>query len=194
MNELPRLRDISILDIELPDPLPEDIAELFKKCRSKLGLIPNVLVAYASRPEKLRAFSLMYNDLMLGPSGLSKLEREMIAVTVSAQNNCWYCQVAHGAQVRILSQDPTLGEALVMNWRSAPLDPRQRAMMNYALKITIESACVDEQDIQILRDAGFDDEDIWDIAAVAGFFAMSNRVSSAIRMQPNHEYHAMGRS
>ena len=181
------------LDLPLPDPLPEDVAELFAKCQAKLGLIPNVLLAYAHRPEKLRAFSAMYNDLMLGPSGLSKLEREMIAVTVSAHNRCWYCQVAHGAQVRALSGDPLLGEALVMNWQAAPLDARQRAILDFAMRVTTESAAIGETDRQALRAHGLTDEDIWDVVAVAGFFNMSNRMASAVGMQPNAEYHAMAR-
>lgn len=181
------------LDLPLPDPLPEDVAELFAKCQAKLGLIPNVLAAYAHRPDKLRAFSLMYNDLMLGESGLSKLEREMIAVAVSAQNRCWYCQVAHGAQVRQLSNDPVLGEALVMNWRVADLEPRQRAMLAFAIKMTTDSAAIDEADRDGLRAHGFSEADIWDIAAVAGFFNMSNRMASAVAMQPNSDYHAMAR-
>ena len=140
------------LDLPLPDPLPEDVAVLFSKCQEKLGLIPNVLVAYAHRPDKLRAFSAMYNDLMLGPSGLSKLEREMIAVTVSAHNRCWYCQVAHGAQVRVLSRDPSLGEALVMNWQAAALDARQRAMLGFAMKDTTASGAIGEGDRDVLRE------------------------------------------
>ncbi|HET7410250.1 MAG TPA: peroxidase-related enzyme [Paracoccaceae bacterium] len=181
------------LELKLPDPLPEDVRELFEKCLAKLGLIPNVLLAYAHRPEKLRAFSLMYNDLMLGESGLTKLEREMIAVAVSSQNRCWYCQVAHGAAVRVLSGDPALGDALVMNWRVAPLTERQRAMIGFAEKMTVASSGIGEADRQALRDSGFSDEDIWDIAAVAGFFAMSNRMASAVEMVPNADYHAMAR-
>jgi uncharacterized peroxidase-related enzyme len=181
------------LTLPLPDPLPEDVAELFDKCQAKLGLIPNVLVAYAHRPDKLRAFSLMYNDLMLGPSGLSKLEREMIAVAVSAENRCWYCQVAHGAQVRQLSNDPALGEALVMNWRVADLDPRQHAMIGFAIAMTRASAAIAESDREALRAHGLSDEDIWDIAAVASFFNMSNRMASAVGMTPNPDYHAMAR-
>ena len=181
------------LDLPRPDPLPEDVAELFEKCQAKLGLVPNVLATYAHRPDKLRAFSLMYNDLMLGPSGLSKLEREMIAVVVSAHNRCWYCQVAHGAQVRMISGDPVLGEALVMNWRMADLDGRQKAMLDFAMKITTESSAIEEDDRDALRQHEFSDEDIWDIAAVAGFFNMSNRMASAVGMQPNAEYHAMAR-
>ena len=187
---LPR---VTALDLVLPDPLPDDLAELFSKCQAKLGLIPNVLVAYAHRPEKLRAFGLMYNDLMLGESGLSKLEREMIAVAVSSQNRCWYCQVAHGAAVRVLSGDPALGEAMVMNWRVADLSARQRAMLAFAEKMTVASAGIGEADRQALRDEGFSDADIWDIAAVAGFFAMSNRMASAVGMVPNADYHAMAR-
>lgn len=181
------------LDLPPPDPLPEDVAELFDKCTEKLGLIPNVLAAYAHRPEKLRAFSMMYNDLMLGPSGLTKLEREMIAVAVSSQNRCWYCQVAHGAAVRQLSGKPELGEALLMNWRMADLTDRQRAMITFALKATTESAAIEEPDRNTLRDHGFSEADIWDIAAITGFFNMSNRMASAVGMQPNPDYHAAAR-
>lgn len=184
---------VTALDLSLPDPLPEDVRDLFEKCTSKLGLIPNVLVAYAHRPEKLRAFAQMYNDLMLGESGLSKLEREMIAVAVSAQNRCWYCQVAHGAAARVLSGDPALGEALVMNWRTAPLSERQRAMIAFSIRMTTASAEMGEPDRQALREHDFTDADIWDIAAVASFFNMSNRMASAVDMQPNADYHAMGR-
>ncbi|MEL6476841.1 MAG: peroxidase-related enzyme [Pseudomonadota bacterium] len=181
------------LDLSLPDPLPEDVATLFAKCQAKLGLIPNVLVAYAFNPEKLAAFSQMYNELMLGPSGLSKLEREMIAVVVSAQNRCWYCQVAHGAAVRVLSGKPELGEALVMNYRVADLSKRERAILDFAVRMTVESAAIEERDREALRDAGLTDGDIWDLAATAGFFNMSNRMASAVGMIPNPDYHAQGR-
>lgn len=181
------------LNLPLPDPLPDDVAELFGKCQSKLGLIPNVLMAYAFNPDKLRAFGQMYNDLMLGPSGLSKLEREMIAVAVSAQNRCWYCQVAHGAAVRVLSGKPELGEALVMNYRVADLSPRERAVLDFAVLMTRDSASIEEADRQTLRDQGLSDADIWDIASVAGFFNMSNRMASAVGMAPNPDYHAQGR-
>jgi uncharacterized peroxidase-related enzyme len=181
------------LDLSLPEPLPDDVRELFDKCTAKLGLIPNVLAAYAHRPDKLRAFSQMYNDLMLGESGLSKLEREMIAVAVSSQNRCWYCQVAHGAQVRALSGDPALGEALVMNWRVAELSPRQRAMIGFAIRATVASAEIGEADRDALREHGFAEQDIWDIAAVAAFFNMSNRMASAVGMVPNADYHGMAR-
>lgn len=184
---------ITALDLALPDPLPDDVDALFAKCREKLGLVPHVLLAYAHRPEKLRAFSQMYNDLMLSQSGLSKLEREMIAVVVSAHNRCWYCQVAHGAQVRAISGDALLGEALVMNWRMAPLDERQKAILGFALKATEASSTITEVDRETLRTHGLSDEDIWDVAAVAAFFNMSNRMASAVGMQPNPDYHAMAR-
>jgi len=178
------------LNLPMADPLPEVTQKYFDICTEKLGMIPNVLKAYAFDIEKLNAFTAMYNDLMLGESGLSKLEREMIAVAVSSVNKCFYCLVAHGAAVRQLSGDPALGEMMVMNWRAAPLDERQRAMLGFAEKVTIASATIQEADRQALRDAGFSDRDIWDIASVAGFFNMSNRVASATAMRPNEEYHA----
>jgi uncharacterized peroxidase-related enzyme len=135
----------------------------------------------------------MYNDLMLAPSALSKLEREMIAVAVSAENRCYYCLTAHGAAVRGLSDDPVLGELMVMNYRAARLDRRQRAMLDFAVKLTAEPHAIAEADRQALRDAGFSDRDIWDIAAVAGFFNMSNRVAAATDMRPNSTYHAQKR-
>ena len=181
------------LDLPPADPLPDHVERYFDKCTEKLGFVPNVLRAYAFDPAKLDAFSAMYNDLMLAPSGLSKLEREMIAVVVSSANRCWYCQVAHGAAVRALSGDAALGEAMVMNWRAAVLEPRQVAMLGFAEKVTLASHTITEADREGLRAAGFTDRDIWDIAAVAGFFAMSNRVASATGMRPNPEYHGQAR-
>jgi uncharacterized peroxidase-related enzyme len=183
---------VTALDLPPLDPLPERKAKYFEICREKLGLVPNVLTAYAFDIEKLDAFTALYNDLMLGESGLSKLEREMIAVVVSSINRCWYCQVAHGAAVRELGT-PELGEMMVMNWRVADLDARQTAMLAFAEKVTVASAGITEADREALRSAGFSDRDIWDIASVAGFFAMSNRVASAVGMQPNTEYHGQAR-
>jgi len=181
------------LDLPMVDPLPEDTQRYFDICTEKLGMIPNVLLANAFDIDKLNAFTTFYNDVMLAASGLSKLEREMIAVVVSSINKCFYCLVAHGAAVRQLSQDPTLGEMLVMNYRVADLDARQRAMLDFAAKMTSASATIEEADRQGLRDAGFSDRDIWDIANVAGFFNMTNRVASATAMVPNNEYHAQFR-
>ena len=159
----------------------------------KLGFVPNVLRAYAFDKTKLDAFSALYNDLMLGESGLSKLEREMIAVVVSSCNKCFYCLVAHGQAVRALSGDPMLGERLVMNWRTADLPSRQRAMLAFAEKMTRSSADIVEQDRAELRAEGFSDRDIWDIGSVAGFFNMTNRLASATAMEPNAEYHGLNR-
>lgn len=184
---------ITALDLPAADPLPDATARYFDICREKLGLVPNVLQAYAFDVEKLNAFTAMYNDLMLAPSGLTKLEREMIAVVVSSINRCWYCQVAHGAAVRALSGDPALGEAMVMNYRSAPLDARTRAMLDFAALVTENSHKVTEADRDALRAQGFSDRDIFDIVSVVGFFSMSNRIASAIGMEPNAEYHAMAR-
>ena len=181
------------LNLPQVDPLPEATQKYFDLCQEKLGMVPNVLRAYAFDIAKLDAFTAMYNDLMLGQSGLSKLEREMIAVCVSSINKCYYCLTAHGAAVRQLSGDPMLGEMLVMNWRAARLDARQTAMLAFAEKITKESASIVEADRQALRDSGFNDRDIFDIASVAAFYNMSNRVASATDMRPNDEYHSQAR-
>jgi uncharacterized peroxidase-related enzyme len=186
---------VMALNIPLPTraELPEDIQKFFAKCDQKLGLLPNVLAAYSHDVEQLRTFSRFYNTLMFGPSGLSELEREMIAVAVSSTNQCFYCQVAHGASVREYSGDPKLGELMVMNYRAAELSPRQRAMLDFAVKMTTASYTIGEADRQQLRDAGFGEKDIWDIANVAGFYNMTNRVASATNMQPNVEYHSRHR-
>ena len=186
--------DTAITALELPPaPLPPDMAAYFAKCEEKLGFVPNVLKAYAFDPAKLSAFVAMYNDLMLAPSGLSKLEREMIAVAVSSHNRCYYCLVAHGAAVRQLSSDPVLGELMAMNFRAARLTDRERAMLDFAVKLTVEPWRVEEEDRAALRRAGFNDRDIWDIGAVASFFNMSNRVASATDMRPNSVYHGQSR-
>ncbi|MFV2002068.1 MAG: peroxidase-related enzyme [Paracoccaceae bacterium] len=187
------VQQATALDLPPVDPLPRETRKYFEVCREKLGLVPNVLTAYAFDIAKLDAFVGMYNDLMLADSGLSKLDREMIAVVVSSINRCWYCQVAHGAAVRELSGKPELGEALVMNYHVADLDARQRAMLDFAAKLTRESSAIDETDRDALRNAGFSERDIFDIASVAGFFNMSNRVASAVGMRPNPEYHAQAR-
>ena len=186
--------DAEVIALVLPPaPLAPAMAAYFQKCEEKLGFVPNVLKAYAFDMPKLEAFVAMYNDLMLAPSGLSKLEREMIAVAVSSHNRCYYCLVAHGAAVRTLSNDPPLGELMVMNYRAASLGKRQRAMLDFAVKLTATPWEVEEADRERLRGAGFTARDIWDIAAVAGFFNMSNRVASATDMRPNSVYHGQAR-
>lgn len=184
---------VTALDLPMIDPLPEATQKYFDVCQDKLGMIPNVLQAYAFDIDKLNAFTALYNDLMLAGSGLTKLEREMIAVAVSSINKCFYCLTAHGAAVRELSGDPMLGEMMVMNWRVADLDARQTAMLTFAEKITLDSAKIAEADRDALRTVGFTDRDIWDIANVAGFFNMTNRVASATDMRPNDGYHSQSR-
>ncbi|KKN41915.1 hypothetical protein LCGC14_0718450 [marine sediment metagenome] len=181
------------LNLPMVDPLPAATQKYFDVCQQKLGMVPNVLRAYAFDIDKLNAFAAMYNDLMLGGSNLSKLEREMIAVVVSSVNKCYYCLTAHGAAVRELSGNPILGEQLVMNWRVADLDARQTAMLAFSENLTVASAKTSESDRQALRDVGFSDRDIFDIASVAGFFNMTNRVASATDMRPNDAYHAQSR-
>jgi uncharacterized peroxidase-related enzyme len=186
--------DTVITALGLEEAAPTDaMAAYFNKCAEKLGFVPNVLRAYAFDMPKLEAFVAMYNDLMLAPSGLSKLEREMIAVAVSSVNRCYYCLTAHGAAVRALSGDPVLGELMVMNYRAARLAPRERAMLDFAVKLTAEPWAIEEGDREALRQVGFSARDIWDIAAVAGFFNMSNRVASAADMRPNSVYHGQSR-
>jgi uncharacterized peroxidase-related enzyme len=193
-REPPKQREphVTALDLQQAELTPA-MQAYFQKCRDKIGFVPNVLTAYSFDMAKLEAFVAFYNDLMLAPSGLSKLEREMIAVAVSSENKCFYCLTAHGAAVRQLSGDPVLGEMMAMNYRAADLTPRQRAMLDFAVKVTNASHAIEAADREALRKAGFTDRDIWDIAAVASFFNMSNRMASAVDMRPNDEYHAQAR-
>jgi uncharacterized peroxidase-related enzyme len=186
--------DVPVIALNLDAvKLTPAMAAYFKKCQDKLGFVPNVLLAYAFDMAKLETFVALYNDLMLGNSGLSKLEREMIAAAVSSQNRCYYCLTAHGAAVRQYSGNPLLGEQIVMNYRVARLNKRQRAMLDFAVKLTASPASVEEGDRERLRRAGFTDRDIWDISSVTGFFNMSNRVASATDMRPNAVYHGQSR-
>ena len=184
---------VTALAIAAEAPLGERLEAYLDTCEEKLGFVPNVLKAYAFNPVKLQAFADLYNDLMLGQSALSKLEREMIGVVVSSANHCHYCLVAHGAAVRKLSGDPELGEVLVANYRAARLSPRHKAMLDFAWKLTVSPDEIEEADRAALSAHGFADRDIWDIAAVASFFNMSNRMASAVDMRPNREYHSMAR-
>lgn len=177
------------LDVGPPAGLEPDMRAYFAKCVERLGFVPNVLRAYAFDNAKLRAFILMADDLMLGDSGLSKLEREMIAVAVSAVNHCHYCLTAHGAAVRQRAKSPEMGERIAHNYRSADLAPRQKAMLDFAVKLSEAPDKIEEEDRKALRRAGFSDRDIWDIAAVAAFYNMSNRMAAATDMRPNADYH-----
>jgi uncharacterized peroxidase-related enzyme len=185
-------RDVMALKLK-PAPLSPAMADLFKLCEEKLGFVPNVFKAFSFDMAKLEGFVGYRNSVMQGESGLSKVEQEMIATTVSTQNRCYYCVTSHGSAVRGLSGDPILGEQIVMNYRAADLDKRQRAMLDFAVKLTVEPWTVEESDREGLRKVGFSDRDIWDIAAIVGFFNMTNRIASAIDMRPNSQYHAMGR-
>ena len=190
---MPQPDHVSIFDLPNPDTLDDDMKAYFQVCEDKLGLIPNVLRTYSKNQDKLRAFSTLYNQVMLADSKLSKLEREMIAVVVSSANRCFYCLVAHGQAVRQLSGDPELGEMMVMNYRVAPLEPRVRAMLDFAWKLTTTPWEVVEADRGALRDVGLDDDAIFDLSDVIGFLNMSNRFATAVDMMPNREYHAMDR-
>ena len=184
---------ISKLGVPDPATLDEDLAAIWRKCEDKLGFVPAVFSTYSLKPRRLRNFMAMYNEIMLAPSGLSKLEREMIAVVVSSANRCYYCLVAHGAAVRKLSGDPELGEMLVMNYRVANLSSRQRAMLDYAWKLTTALHRVDEADREALRAQGLSNEDIFDLSEVVAFFNLSNRMAAATDMMPNRDYHAADR-
>src|ERR1051326_3134277 len=173
--------------------LDPDIQAVYQKCVEKFGFVPNVLRAMSFHPQKLRNFMTTYNELMLGDSKLSKLEREMVAVVVSTANRCYYCLVAHGQAVRRLSGDAELGEMVVMNYRVAKLDARQRAMLDFAWKLTTTPHDVGEEDRAALRHVGLSNEDIFDLADTVAFFNLSNRMAYALDMMPNPEYHRLDR-
>ena len=159
----------------------------------KIGFIPNVLGAFAKFPKQFEGFTKLYNSLMLGESGLTKLEREMIAVTVSSENHCFYCLVAHGSAVRELSNDPQLGERIAANFRSAELPEKQLELLNFTKKLTRDPSEISESDRIKLREVGYTDRDIWDISAIIGLFNMTNRLASATEMEPNDNYHNIAR-
>jgi uncharacterized peroxidase-related enzyme len=186
---MPQPDHISVLGVPDPKTLDADLRTIWQKCLDKLGFVPNVFSTYSLRPKRLRNFMAMYNEIMLSDSGLSKLEREMIAVVVSSANRCYYCLVAHGAAVRALSGDPELGEMMALNYRVAKLDARQRAMLDFTWKLTTAPHLVDDADRDGLRAVGLSNEDIFDLAETAAFFNLSNRMASATDMMPNREYH-----
>src|SRR5476649_1064735 len=170
---MPQPGHISALGVPDPSGLDDDLKIIWKKCVEKLGFVPNVFSTYSLRPKRLRNFMAMYNEIMLSDSGLSKLEREMVAVVVSSANRCYYCLVAHGAAVRALSKDPELGEMMALNFRVAKLPERQRAMLDFAWKMTTTPWLVDDADRDGLRTAGLTEEDVFDLAETAAFFNLS---------------------
>ncbi len=190
---MPQPNHISVFDLPDPSDLDDDLRAYFSVCEEKLGLVPNVLRTYSRHQDKLRAFSALYNSVMLADSKLSKLEREMVAVVVSSANRCFYCLVAHGQAVRQLSGDAELGEMLAMNYRVAPLDNRVRAILDFAWKLTVEPWTVVDSDREALKQVGLTDDEVFDLSDVVGFFNMSNRFATAVDIMPNREYHAMDR-
>ena len=186
---MPQPDHISKLGVPDPASLDGDLQAIWRKCVDKLGFVPNVFSAYSLKPQRLRHFMAMYNEIMLSESGLSKLEREMIAVVVSSANRCYYCLVAHGAAVRELSGDAELGEMMALNYRVAKLDARQRAMLDFAWKLTTTPNLVDDGDRATLSSVGLNQEDIFDLSETIAFFNLSNRMASATDMMPNKEYH-----
>ncbi|BBD77100.1 MAG TPA: alkylhydroperoxidase [Rhodocyclaceae bacterium] len=178
---------------ETLDALPADIRERIEKVAEKSGFIPNVFLALAARPEEFRAFFAYHDALMERPSNLSKAEKEMIVVATSAANDCLYCVVAHGAILRVRSKNPRLSEQIATNYRRAEITPRQRAMLDYAMKVALDSARITEADWEPLIAHGFTQDDIWEIGAIAAFFAMSNRLANMSAMRPNDEFYSLGR-
>ena len=173
--------------------LPDDIRARIVEVQEKAGFVPNVFVTLAHRPDEFRAFFAYHDALMLKEGGLTKAEREMIVVATSGANDCLYCIVAHGAILRIYSKNPLVGDQVAVNYRKADISPRQRAMLAFALKVAVDSAAIDDDDFVALRQHGFTDEDIWDIGAIAAFFALSNRMANMISMRPNDEFYLLGR-
>ena len=188
-----RASDASRFGEPAEDRLPADIRTVYEANRAKIGFVPNVFRAYARRPEHFRAFMQYHDVLMKGESGLSRAEREAIVVAVSSENRCQYCMTAHGAALRILGKDPVLAEQISNNWRTADLTPRLRAMLEFASRVNEPGFAATDAEIEALRAAGFSDDDVWDVAAIASFFGFSNRMAGLMDMRPNPEFYSMGR-
>ena len=198
MSKIPKQEakdKVTALNLELNQKNDEVInaSDYLKIVKEKIGFVPNVLNAFSKFPKQFEGFTKLYNSLMLGDSGLSKLEREMIAVTVSSENQCFYCLVAHGAAVRELSDDPQLGERLASNFESANLSKKHKVMLRFVRTLTKNPSTINENDRQALTNQGFNDRDIWDISLIVGFFNMTNRLAIASEMEPNDIYHKMYR-
>lgn len=175
------------------EELPDDLRQRVEDVAEKTGFVPNVFAALAHRPDELRAFLAYHDAVMERPTGLSKAERELIVVATSAANDCEYCVVAHGAIARIRLKDAILPDQIAVNWRTAELTERQRAMLAFAVKLATRSGEIEDADIEALRAAGFDDDEIWDIGAVTALFALSNRVAALTALRPNDEFYGLGR-
>jgi uncharacterized peroxidase-related enzyme len=175
------------------DAIPDDVRERILKVQEKSGFVPNVFLLLARRPDEFRAFFAYHDALMDKAGGLSKAEREMIVVATSAANQCQYCVVAHGAILRIRAKNPLVADQVAINYRKADISRRQRAMLDFAMQVALASHTVDEQDIEQLKREGFDEEDVWDIATIAAFFGMSNRIANVTSTRPNEEFYTLGR-
>jgi len=175
------------------DKLPEDIRTRILAVQEKSGFVPNVFLALAYRPEEFRAFFAYHDALMEKEGGLTKAEREMIVVATSAANQCHYCVIAHGAILRIRAKNPLIADQIAVNYRKADLTPRQKAMLDFAVKVAESSHAIEDKDYEGLKSHGFSDDDAWDIAAIAAMFAMSNRLANAFSIRANDEFYAMGR-
>ena len=184
---------ISRYPVPALDSLPDDVRQRILEVQEKSGFVPNVFLALSHRPDEFRAFFAYHDALMLRPSGLSKGEKEMVVVATSGANKCLYCVVAHGAILRIYEKNPLLADQVAVNHRKADITPRQRAMLDFAMKVCLDSAAVDEADFAALRAHGFSEEDIWDIGAITALFGLSNRMANLVSMQPNTEFFLMGR-
>jgi uncharacterized peroxidase-related enzyme len=175
------------------EELPDDIASRIREVQDKAGFIPNVFITLAHRPDEFRAFFAYHDALMEKECGLTKAEREMIVVATSGANECQYCVIAHGAILRIRAKNPLIADQVAINYRKADITPRQRAMLDFALKVALRSQEIGDADFESLCGHGFNDEDIWDIGAVTALFALSNRMANLINMRPNDEFYLMGR-
>ncbi len=186
-------RPISRYPIPALDALPEDIRNRILAVQEQTGFIPNIFLGLAHRPDEFRAFLAYHDALMEKESGLTKAEREMIVVATSNANQCQYCVVAHGAILRVRAKNPLIADQVAVNYRKADLTPRQKAMLDFALKVSSEAYTVGDVDFETLRAHGFTDDDIWDIGAIAGFFALSNRLANMMSLRPNDEFYLLGR-
>ena len=175
------------------DTLPEDIRSRLLAVQEKSGFVPNVFLTLAYRPDEFRAFFAYHDALMEKDGGLTKAEREMIVVATSSANQCQYCVIAHGAILRIRAKNPLIADQIAVNYRKADITPRQRAMLDFAMKVSLEAGMISEQDFADLASHGFSDDDAWDIAAISAFFALSNRIANVTAMRPNDEFYLMGR-
>ncbi|MCC7549802.1 MAG: peroxidase-related enzyme [Burkholderiales bacterium] len=184
---------ISRYPVPALNDLPADIRDKMLQVQEKAGFIPNVFLTLAHRPEEFRAFFAYHDALMLRDSGLSKAEREMIVVATSGHNHCLYCVVAHGAILRVYAKNAQIADQVAIDHRKADIAPRQRAMLDFAVKLARTPEAVNDADYQALREAGFGEEDIWDIGGITAFFALSNRMAHLISMRPNDEFYLMGR-